>query len=97
MGGAIGQGALLKDSAINKIVRAHGKSAVQVILRWHIQEDFFVIPGVTILDCIKENTQIFHFALTGVKMAQMRSLDKEKYFFNATLEEVERMMQGMKQ
>ena len=52
-------GALLKDPVIKKIASAHGKSPAQVILRWHIQEGFSVIPGATNPDYIKENIQIF--------------------------------------
>ena len=37
------------------------KSPVQIILRWHIQGDFSVIPGASNLDYIKENIAIFRF------------------------------------
>lgn len=59
----MGHGALLRDPAIIKIAEAHGKTAAQVILRWHIQEGFSVIPGATNPDYIKENIEIFDFAL----------------------------------
>ena len=87
-------GALFKDPAIKKIAAAHGKTPAQVILRWHIQEGFSVIPGASNPDYIKENIQIFDFALTDEEMQQMRSLNKEKRFFNATLEDVEKMVWG---
>lgn len=82
LGGAMSNGALLKDPTIINIARAHGKTAAQVILRWHIQEGFSVIPGATNPDYIKENIQIFDFALTDEEMQTMRSLDKEQFFFN---------------
>ena len=37
------------------------KSPVQIILRWHIQGDFSIIPGASNLDYIKENIAIFRF------------------------------------
>ena len=89
LGGAMSRGALLKDPAILKIAEAHGKSAAQVILRWHIQEGFSVIPGATNPDYIKENIQIFDFELTDEEMQAMRSLNKEQRFFNATYEQVQ--------
>ena len=89
LGGAMSNGALLKDSTIMKIAEAHGKSAAQVILRWHIQEGFSVIQGATNPDYIKENIQIFDFELTDEEMQTMRSLNKEQRFFNATLEQAE--------
>ena len=76
--------------------RSPCKSPAQIILRWHIQEGFSVIPGASNPDYIKENIQIFDFALTDEEMQQMRSLNKEKRFFNATLEDVEKMVWGAK-
>lgn len=91
LGGAMSNGALLKDSVICKIAEAHGKTPAQVILRWHIQEGFSVIPGASNPDYIKENIQIFDFALTDEEMAQIRSLNKEKRFFNMPLDEKEKV------
>lgn len=91
LGGAMSNGALLKDSTIMKIAEEHDKTPAQVILRWHIQEGFSVIPGASNPDYIKENIQIFDFALSGEDMAAIRSLNKEKRFFNATYEQVEEM------
>lgn len=94
LGGAMSNGALLKDPTIVKIAEAHGKTPAQVILRWHMQEGFSAIPGASNPDYIEENIAIFDFELTDGEMAAMRSLDKEQRFFNATLEEVEKMVQS---
>ena len=91
LGGAMSNGALLKDLTIMQIAEAHGKTPAQVILRWHVQEGFSVIPGASNPDYIKENIRIFDFELTDDDMAAIRSLNKEKRFFNATYEEVEQM------
>lgn len=96
LGGAMSGGALFKDPVIMKIAETHGKTPAQVILRWHIQEGFSVIPGASDPDYIKENIRIFDFALTDEEMRQMRSLNKEKRFFNATLDDVNRMVWGAK-
>ena len=82
-----GDKGLLSDPVIEKIAEAHDKTIVQIILRWHIQEGFSVIPGATNPDYIKENIQIFDFALSDDEMATMRSLNKEQRFFNMTLEQ----------
>ena len=76
LGGAMSNGALLKDPTIMEIAKAHGKTPAQVILRWHIQEGFSVIPGASNPDYIEENIQIFDFELTDEEMAQMRGLNK---------------------
>lgn len=96
LGGAMSNGALFKDPTIIAIAKAHGKTPAQIILRWHIQEGFSVIPGASNPDYIKENIRIFDFELTDEEMAQMRSLNKEKRFFNATLKDVENMVWNAK-
>jgi len=96
LGGAMSNGALFKDPVIKKIAEAHGKTPAQVILRWHIQEGFSVIPGASNPDYIKENIQIFDFTLTDEEMRQMRSFNKEQRFFNATLDDVKKMVWGAK-
>lgn len=86
---------LLSDPVIAGIAKTHNKTNAQVILRWHIQEGFSVIPGATNPDYIKENISIFDFELTPEEMAVMRSLNKEKRFFNVTLEQKRRMYLNM--
>lgn len=97
LGGAMSNGALLKDPTIMQIAEAHGKTPAQVILRWHIQEGLSVIPGASNPDYIKENIAIFDFELTDGEMEQMRGLNKEKRFFNMSLEEKERAYLGKMQ
>ena len=84
-----GDKGLLSDPAIKTIADAHGKSIVQIILRWHIQEGLSVIPGATNPVHIKENINIFDFELSAEEMATMRSLNKDKRFFNVTLEQLD--------
>lgn len=97
LGGAMSKGALLKDPTIMNIAKAHGKTPAQVILRWHIQEGFSVIPGASNPDYIRENIKIFDFELTDEEMKQMRSLNKEKRFFNMSLKDKERIYLGNSQ
>lgn len=92
LGGAMSNGALFKDPTIMEIAKAHGKTAAQVILCWHIQEGFSVIPGASNPDYIEENIDIFDFTLTDDEMAEMRGLNKERRFFNMSLSDVERMV-----
>ena len=97
LGGAMSKGALLKDPTIMNIAKTHGKTPAQVILRWHIQEGFSVIPGASNPDYIRENIKIFDFELTDEEMTQMRSLNKEKRFFNMSLKDKERIYLGNSQ
>lgn len=97
LGGAMSKGAMLKDPTIMNIAKTHGKTPAQVILRWHIQEGFSVIPGASNPDYIRENIKIFDFELTDEEMKQMRSLNKEKRFFNMSLKDKERIYLGNSQ
>lgn len=97
LGGAMSKSALLKDPTIMNIAKTHGKTPAQVILRWHIQEGFSVIPGASNPDYIRENIKIFDFELTDEEMKQMRSLNKEKRFFNMSLKDKERIYLGNSQ
>ncbi|MBP9017582.1 MAG: aldo/keto reductase [Paludibacteraceae bacterium] len=89
-----GDKGLLSDPVIKKIADAHGKSIVQIILRWHIQEGFSVIPGATNPVHINENINIFDFKLSDAEMATMRSLNKDKRFFNVTLQQLDSWATG---
>lgn len=53
-----------------------GKSAAQVILRWHIQIGASVIPRSTRAEGLAENLDLFDFALTEAEMAAIATLDE---------------------
>ena len=57
LGGRDSKGEILRDKTIGEIARAHGKTAAQVIIRWHILEGFSVIPGSSNPAHIKEKVQ----------------------------------------
>lgn len=73
---------LLQNPVLMEIAEAHGKSVVQVILRWHVQEGFSVIPGSTNPGHIQENIDVFDFELSAEEMEQIRALDSEDRYFN---------------
>mgnify|MGYP001109430014 CR=1 FL=1 len=86
LGGAQSQGLLLRDSVITKIADNHGKSPAQIILRWHIQAGNIVIPGSKNPAHIKDNFNLFDFALTDDEMAKITALDKQKRYYTSTPE-----------
>ena len=67
---------LLTDETITAIAKAHGVSAVQVILRWDLQRGIVVIPGSSNPDHIRENLDLFGFELSPEEMAQIAALDR---------------------
>ena len=87
LGGRDSKGEILRDPVINRIAKAHGKSPAQIIIRWHMQEGFSVIPGASNPDYIRENIEVMDLALSNVEMATIRALDAEKRYFVMSYED----------
>jgi diketogulonate reductase-like aldo/keto reductase len=68
----------------------YGKSPVQIILKWHIQEGFVPLPKSTNPEHIKDNISL-DFTLSDEDMEKIRDIDKDTSYFNATEEEQEKM------
>lgn len=81
LGGRGNTSTYLTDKTVNAIAEAHGKSAAQIILRWHLQEGHIAIPGSHNPDHIRENTELFDFELTDEEMEQLRALNKDEAYF----------------
>jgi diketogulonate reductase-like aldo/keto reductase len=64
-----------EDPTILDIAAAHGKSAAQVMLRWHIQEGRSAIPKSTKPTRIAENFDVFDFELTADQLIAIDALD----------------------
>lgn len=88
---------LLQNETLTAIAEAHGKSVVQVILRWHMQEGLCTVPGSTNPDHIRENIEIFDFELSDEEMEQIRALDKgeEGRYFNINYEQMGRFFTSL--
>lgn len=69
---------LMADPVLRDIAAAHGKSLVQVILRWDLQRGVTVIPGSSDPDHIRENLDLFSFELTEDEMARIAALDRNE-------------------
>ncbi len=80
-------GAIIDAPGINKIAKAHVKTAGQIILRWHIQKGFSVVPGIDVEKYINENISIFDFSLTDEEMHEIAALNTEHRFFNMPFEQ----------
>jgi diketogulonate reductase-like aldo/keto reductase len=65
----------LQDEAILGIGEAHGKSAAQVMIRWHLQQGRSVIPKSVKPERIAENFDVFDFELSDEELATIDSLD----------------------
>jgi diketogulonate reductase-like aldo/keto reductase len=65
----------LEDPTLLEIGRRHGKSAAQVMLRWHLQAGRSAIPKSVKPARIAENFDVFDFELSGEQMAAIDALD----------------------
>ncbi len=79
-----GDKALLEEPLFSELAARYRKTNAQIILRWHIQAGNIVIPGSKNPEHIKDNLDLFDFALTGEEMEQIAGLDRNKRFFTAT-------------
>lgn len=70
-----GNANLLNNADLKAIAEKYGKTVAQVILRWHLQEGFVVIPKSVTPSRIEENFNVFDFELTEDEMNTVRSLD----------------------
>lgn len=76
----LGRGGVLADDTLVKIGEAHGKSAAQVTLRWHLQNDIIVIPKSVTPSRIEENANIFDFELSSSEMQAINELNRNQRF-----------------
>lgn len=81
-----GDKALIQEPLFTEFGKKYGKSNAQIILRWHIQAGNIVIPGSKNPAHIKENFNLFDFALTDDEMAKITALDKQKRYYTSTPE-----------
>lgn len=81
-----GDKALLEEPLFAELGKKYGKSAAQIILRWHIQSGNIVIPGSKNPDHIRANFELFDFELTAVELAAIATLNKNVRYYTSTPE-----------
>ena len=75
---------LINEPVFSELGKKYGKSSAQVILRWHTQMGFVVIPGSKNVDHIRDNMNIFDFSLTDDEMAKIAKLENGIRYYNRT-------------
>lgn len=77
----LGQGnrsEMFQEPAVLALAAKYSKTPAQVLLRFLTQRGIAVIPRSTQPAHIKENFDLFDFALTANEMAQLSALDKKE-------------------
>ena len=83
-----GDQSLIEEPVFAKLGEKYGKTPVQIILRWHTQMGFAVIPGSKNVDHIRDNLNILGFTLTDDEMARIAELDKGVRYYHRTDEQL---------
>ena len=83
-----GDASLIQEPVFAGLGAKYGKTPAQIILRWHTQTGFAVIPGSKNVDHIKDNLDILDFSLTGEEMNEIAELDKGERYYHRTDEQL---------
>ncbi|MCD7810523.1 MAG: aldo/keto reductase [Ruminococcus sp.] len=79
-----GDKSLIEEPVFAELGKKYGKSPAQIILRWHTQMGFAVIPGSKNVDHIRDNLDILDFKLSDDDMAEIAKLNKDVRYYNRT-------------
>lgn len=72
------KGNVLEVPELVEIGERHGKSAIQVTLRWMLQTDIITIPKSEKKDHIQSNADIFDFTLSDAEIQTINTLDRNQ-------------------
>ncbi|MGW5720322.1 aldo/keto reductase [Amycolatopsis sp. NPDC003865] len=66
---------VLEDPVLKELAEKHGRTAAQVVLRWHLQLGNIVFPKSSSPERIRQNIDVFGFELDDEDMAAIGELD----------------------
>jgi diketogulonate reductase-like aldo/keto reductase len=69
---------LVNDQTLSEIGKTYGKTAAQVILRWHLQQGLIVIPKSVRPERIAQNFAVFDFELSEDDMKKIDDLNTDE-------------------
>jgi 2,5-diketo-D-gluconate reductase B len=72
----IARGRVPGNPVLERIAKAHGKTASQVSLRWLVQQGLIVIPGSGKPERQTENFEVLDFSLSPAEMSEIAALRK---------------------
>jgi 2,5-diketo-D-gluconate reductase A len=71
----LAQAEVLDDPVLTDLAEKHGRTAAQVVLRWHIQLGTIVFPKSSSPERIRQNIDVFGFELDDEDMTAIGKLD----------------------
>ncbi len=84
-----GDNSLINEPIFTELANKYNKSNVQIILRWHTQMGFIVIPGTKNEEHILQNAEIFDFTLSDEEMSKIAEINKNKRYYIRTDSQLE--------
>ncbi len=79
-----GDSNLMNEEVFASLANKYNKTPAQIILRWHTQMGFIVIPGTKNVDHVRENFDIFDFKLTDDEMKEIEKVNKNERYYIRT-------------
>lgn len=83
-----GDSRLMAEPVFADLAAKYSKTPAQIILRWHTQMGFAVIPGSRNVNHIRDNFSIFDFRLTDDEMDRIAELDCGERYYHRTEEQL---------
>jgi 2,5-diketo-D-gluconate reductase A len=72
----LAEGRVVRDAALAELAGRYGKSAAQVVLRWHIERGRIVFPKSVTPERVRENFAVFDFELDPADLEMIDELDR---------------------
>lgn len=79
-----GDKSLINEPVFAELGKKYKKSPVQIILRWHIDMGFCVIPGTGKVSHVKHNYDIFDFSLSERDMQKIAEINRNTRYYTRT-------------
>ena len=74
----LARGVLLQDPVVCELAEQVGRTAAQVVIRWHLQHGLVVIPKSAHRERMIQNADVFDFELSAQQMASLDALDRNR-------------------
>ncbi len=72
----LGRAHFLDDPVIARLAAKHGRTSAQIVIRWHLDEGLVAIPKTVRRERLKENFDVFGFALDAGDREALAALDR---------------------
>lgn len=79
-----GDKSLISEPVFAELGKKYGKTPAQIILRWHLDRGFCVIPGTSKVEHVKDNFAVQDFSLSDEDMEKIAKINRNKRYYYRT-------------